>query len=104
MANHTVVGSFKLYTTCDASAEPIVVNFKRYGTGLNYAFTYTLGNATSTTSTNSVVTIPYNFGCGNRFLTIALNPATNELNISVSGTGVVGLYLHSGRTTLLRWL
>lgn len=104
IANYTVVGSFKFYTTCDGSAEPIVVNFKRYGTGGSYAFTYTLGNATSTTNTNSVVTIPYNFGCGNRTLTITLNPSTNELNFSVSGTGVVGLYLHSGRTTLLRWL
>jgi hypothetical protein len=104
-AGHAVISSLKLFTPCDLSAEPLIVNFKRYGTGGNYAFTYSTGNATSTTISNTTsVSIPWNVGCGSRTLTIVLDPATNGLTLSVAGTGVVGLYLHSGRTTLLRWL
>jgi hypothetical protein len=105
VASHALISSFKFFTPCDASAEPITVNFKRYGTGGNYSFTYFSGNATSTTITNtSTINIPWNVGCGNRTLTVVLNTATNGLTFSVAGTGVVGLYLHSGRTALLRWL
>jgi hypothetical protein len=105
IANHTLVSSFKFFTPCDLSAEPITVNFKRYGTGGNYSFTYFSGNATSTTVTNTAtINIPWNVGCGARTLTVTLNTGTNGLTFSVAGTGVVGLYLHSGRTALLRWL
>jgi hypothetical protein len=104
VANHTLVSSFKFYTTCDASAELITVNFKRYGTGGNYSFTYFSGNATSTTITNtSTINIPWNVGCGARTLTLVLNTGTNGLTFSVAGSGVVGLYLHSGRTALFKW-
>lgn len=105
IASHTLISSFVFFTPCDASAEPITVHFKRYGANTNYAFTYSTGNSTSMTVANSsTVNIPWNVGCGNRTLTITLNTATNSLNFSVSGAGVVALYLHSGRTALLRWL
>lgn len=105
VASHTLVSSFKFFTPCDLSAEPITVNFKRYGTGLNYSFTYFSGNATSTTVSNTnTINIPWNVGCGARTLTVTLNTATNTLTFAVAGSGVVGLYLHSGRTALFRWL
>jgi hypothetical protein len=103
--NHTLVSSFKFFTPCNLSAAAIVVNFKRYGASGNYAFTYSLGNVTSTTITNTnTINIPWNVGCGARTLTITLNTGTNELTFSVAGAGTVGLYLHSGRTALLRWI
>lgn len=105
IADYTVASSFKFFTSCDLSSEPITVNFKRYGTGGNYSFTYYSGNATSTTVTNTnTINIPWNVGCGARTLTVTLDTATNSVTFSVAGSGVVGLYLHSGRTTLLRWL
>lgn len=105
VADHTLVSSFKFFTPCNLSAAAIVVNFKRYGTSGNYAFTYSLGNVTSTTIANtSTINIPWDVGCGARILTITLNTGTNGLTFSVAGAGTVGLYLHSGRTALFRWI
>jgi len=105
IAGYRVISTFKFLTPCDISAEPIIVNFKRYSTGTNYAYTYSIGNGVSTTVLNTTtVNIPWNLGCNNRTLTINLDTATTNLTFSVTGIGIVGLYLYSRRTTLLRWL
>mgnify|MGYP000087987746 CR=1 FL=1 len=101
---HTVIGSFKFFTSCNGTVEPLIVNFKRYGGySTGHAFTYSIGNGATTTIVNTnTVNIPWNTGCSNETLTITLDLVTNNLTFSV--VGGLGLYLHSGRTTLLRWL
>jgi hypothetical protein len=103
--NYAVMSSIKFFGPCDVSADPLTIDFKRYGTGGAFSFSWAFGN-TATVLINNTPTfdINYDFGCGSRRLRVNLNTMTNTLTFSVFGTGVTALYLHSGRTTFQRWL
>lgn len=102
---YTVISKFELYFTCNDNSIPLTIHFKRYGTSTIYAYSYTYNNGALTTATTNSVNITQNDGCNSRTITVTLNTATNELTFSVlTGGTAPGAYIHSGRTTFLRWL
>lgn len=100
---HTVTSEFHIQSTCNASATPIIVYFKRYGFDSQYAIAYKVGDASLVTSNASSVSFTMDFGCGVKNITINLNTSTNGLTFSITGTGTTGIYIQSGRTTYFRW-
>ena len=104
LTGHTVSSEFHIQSTCNASATPIIVYFKRYGFDTQYAFAYKIGDAALVTSNASVVTFPMDYGCGVKNITISFNSTTNGLTYSITGTGTTGIYIQSARTTFFRWL
>lgn len=105
LGNHTVTSHFIIFSTCDISAEPVHLYFKRYANSIG-AFSYSFGNTAITNSYGNTVSFSNNWGCGNITINATLTAATNTIVFSVTApasTPAPAIYIHSGRTTMMRW-
>jgi hypothetical protein len=98
---YAVMSTFTFFDACNASAVPITITFKRYGTSAVFAFWASYANLNNTQTNLATGTLNYDAGCGWRTITHNLSLTNHVLTFS-SGGGP-GVYLHSGRTTFQRW-